>query len=245
MEQNKNFGGIYTIIAFVMGSVLIPLTTLISENRFKDKKANIDEMEFNSKYVENIVANVGNLDQKIELAKYYSTVSTNKETRLSWIRYLRLLEYDKEKIRKEIIQLSDSLDKNKLDSSKITEIKEKMSSLKKLEKSNSEKNINPYSKKLENESSSSTLKRVYIQYYKENKINKNSITKLLDLGWVVPKAEKMEKPINRNEIRYFNDNDQVLAKELKYIIESESEKYDINKIDMKSPEGQLEIWIKD
>ncbi|QQR97776.1 MAG: hypothetical protein IPK18_13215 [Sphingobacteriales bacterium] len=51
--------------------------------------------------------------------------------------------------------------------------------------------------------------------------------------------------IKTNEIRYFNEADKILANELKNFIDTEVNKFEIKKVNINAPQGQLEIWVKD
>lgn len=246
MEKNKN--GIYTIIAFVIGSLIIPLTTLFSENHFKNKSANINEMTFNSKFVESIVARPDNLDQKIELARYYATVSTDKEVRKSWIRYLKILENDKillhdslNNITQQIKNL-EKIKKTKSDSIIQANLIEKQSIIINKINDNSKNVYNPDTKTLEQKT---IKKKAYIQYGNIKYLEQiQNILRKTD--WIVPPAEDMkDNSIKTNEIRYFNEADKILANELKNFIDTEVNKFEIKKVNINAPQGQLEIWIKD
>lgn len=246
MELPSGKATLFTVIAFIVGGVVIPILSEMRQSFNQTKEISFKEADINSKHLTYILGNSDNVGQQLELAKFYSCVSTDDETRQGWLRYYQ----------KKLMEFEDSQKEIKDTKDKIEKIIFKGDSLKELtEKDKYELNILNF-KLIEKESSITksytskgdvvdknnlVSKKVYLQVpKKDNKFDRNL---LLEKGWIIPPFEvRSDCPIE-NEIRYFNENDFSLAKELFELVDGEKNKFKIKRLNIKSPQGQLEIWL--
>lgn len=243
MENSNGKATIFTVIGVLVGTVLLPIFNTIKDSWVADKELSHKEMAINEKYL-NVVQDLSesSLKKQLELAKYFSCVSTNEENREAWLRYYHLKLKEYEKSIEEEKKLKDTIDFIKFEGNKyrvnLTDKQKEFLGIKEKEllKIQNEQSIEPVKIK--------KVKRVYIQYFNNSSSNDSIRKKLEFTDWLLPPSEKMKTDIKSNEIRYFNDDDIDLALQLKSIISNKTTTFETKKVNMKAPAGQLEIWIK-
>ncbi|GAB3420025.1 hypothetical protein [Niabella aquatica] len=261
MESTKpGMGGWYGVIGLIVGTCIIPLSNLISDNHFKEKETAINQMGFYDKYVKDLIARQDNTAQQVELAKYFSCVTESEASRKGWIQYYHLkneqLKAEKDSLKKLIIRYKGSFFNKGL-------LRDNLTDLEEYERDNLLASIQSLQRRFEivvtptkdsvivNTSTDNSYQtgRVYIQYNQERKSDAEDLkTHLQGNSWVAPGIEKKDLVLNTSQIRYFNVSDKILAEALKSTIESNStfknEDIKILFIPLKAPLGQLEVWLK-
>jgi hypothetical protein len=242
MENSNGKATIFTVIGIIVGSVLLPVFNAIKDSWVAEKEISYKEMGVNEKYL-NVVQDLSesSLKKQLELAKYFSCVSTNEENREAWLRYYHLKQNEYKESIEEEKKIQKSIDSLKYDKgnyrTNLTDKDKEILGIKQTELSEikNEQLIEPVKIK--------KIKKVYVHYSKNDNTNNSIRNKLQETDWLLPASEKLKSIITSNDIRYFNDDDIDLALHLKSIIGNNT--FEIKKINMKAPAGQLEIWIKD
>lgn len=261
MELTSGKATLLTVIAFIVGGVAIPIFSELRNSFNQTKELSHKEMNVNSQYL-NVINDLSEfgIQKQLELAKYFSCVSTDEETRRGWLRYYKIKEKEYEKY----IKSKDSInfkineilfgDKLILENGKSKIIRGKnykkditdrdmyilsglKLDLKEIEKRFFNKSIN-----VDTNTKTNINKTVFI-HYPEGSQNKINYLKLMDADWSIYK-EKRKEMIKNNQIRYWYDEDLGLANNLKSLLESSSESYEIKKFYGENQQGQLEIWLK-
>lgn len=250
MELPSGKATLFTVIAFIVGGVVIPILSEMRQSFNQTKELSHKEMNVNSQYL-NVINDLSEsgIQKQLELAKYFSCVSTDDKTRQGWLRYYKL----KEKEFKRIVFIKDSLIKKAKDEEKLMEEARIQNDSTYLFYKSNLNQINyeiEQVKSLITEGISTSVqknknlksKQVYIQY-EVNDLNLKLKEALVNFGWKVPSSEKTKIKLLKNEIRYFNVEDYELAIEIRNIISNDQTKFDIKLVNMNAPQGQLEIWL--
>lgn len=96
MENFFNKENNIELLKWFISSVVIVLTTLIVESKFKDRETGLEEMKIYNQYVE-IILKADNIEERWRLAEYFSIVTPTERLRERWIDYKNILDDDYKK----------------------------------------------------------------------------------------------------------------------------------------------------
>ncbi len=114
MEMNSKY---LDIVKWIFAGVIFVLFDKVSDNYFKGRDANDKEMNFNSKFVDDIVSQPDKVGQQKNLAEYFACLSVQLEVREGWIKYYELKKKEYETLQAEEKRLLDSIYQYKYDAS--------------------------------------------------------------------------------------------------------------------------------
>jgi hypothetical protein len=89
--ENDRFVFIWNFIKWVIGGVFVYFIVIMIHNGIEDKELGIEEMKQYDSYVNTLVTN-NDIDIKINLAKFYATITPDKNLRQRWNIYLSFLD---------------------------------------------------------------------------------------------------------------------------------------------------------
>jgi hypothetical protein len=244
----KTIANNLSILQWLFAGVIFVIVDKVNDKYFKNRDVNLQEMTFNDRYVQTIMAK-DNYGEQMELAKYYACLSVQPEVRNGWIKYYQLKQNEFQKNEIEIKKLQDSILNLKFDANGnardslndkeeflLGQLNDKLNYK---ENQQTAKTV-PQATVIDN----SKARRIYIQYDKDVKDTAISYQKLFNLSnWKAPGIERRDD-IKSSSIRYFYQDDISLANELQSLINRPTMKtIYVSGFEGKVPAGQLEIWL--
>lgn len=216
------------LFKYAIISTAIATVTLIVSDLFKEREQDIKELEYFDKYVEDVKKADG-IEARLQLSKYLSIVAPSGELKESWKNYYDTIkiEYKNYLVLKSEQLLNDTI---------INPTNEQ-----RIKSEKTQEAIVKYEKPLSSNIVLTKKPTIYLQYC--NKENRNLIieiqTKFNNSFWNAPGIDYQETGCD-NSIRYFHDEDRLLANEANTLLEN---KYKIKKSNLRAPKGQIELWV--
>lgn len=250
-EQNGSFERYkYKVELFkwLIGSVVLVVMTAIIDWGFKDRAAGLQEIQQYDKYATELIVLNNDPVKKRMLAQFFSKVTPSEKLRNGWDLYYS--EVNKEY--KEFM-FKDSLAQAQLKSLVDTD-STLLSDSQKKEKERLENQLKENQRMINQPMvlpNSTVTPVVYIQIGSEAKreIGKQLATKINEMGYKAPGIELVESAsrLATNEIRYFRESDENIAKVLQNMLKDQNIEVTIKPIfgySNKTKEGTIELWLK-
>ena len=217
------------LFKYAIVSTALATVTLVVADLFKEREQDVKELEYFDKYVDD-VKKVDGIQERLQLTKYLSVVAPSGEMKKSWENYYKTVELEYQ----EYLKLK--AEEQKIDSIKNPTIEDirKADSIKERRRM--------LEKPLSSVSVPAGKPTLYIQYCDIGKKTLMlEIQKKFDQNsWNVPGIEHKSGGCD-NSIRYFNDEDRDLANQANVLLNN---KYNIRKINLRAPKGQIELWAE-
>ncbi|WP_203294011.1 hypothetical protein [Luteirhabdus pelagi] len=237
------------IVKWLIGTVGLTLITFVINWGFKDRERGLIELQMYDRYANKTVVFHENPKNRLLLAQFYSNVSPSEKLRTGWVKYLKVVEEDYRIFKKEdsitkaeLLKLKkeDTLNKSQIEEKQQLEIKN--ANIERIKAEPLMLDINNTYKK---------RNKIYLHIYNENQ--RDEINKIMNdlnlLGLNALGIELIEnrEVNNKNEIRYYFEEDIDLVNLIKSEIErNRNKKIEIKYIpslQSKTSQGTIELWF--
>ncbi|PIB29435.1 hypothetical protein BFP78_15425 [Gaetbulibacter sp. 5U11] len=237
------------VVKWLIGTVGLTLITFLINWGFKDRERGLIELQMYDRYANETVVFHENPKNRMLLAQFYSNVSPSEKLRGGWVKYLEVVEEDYRIFKKEDSIIKAELFRlNKEDTLNSAQEEEKQQL--EIKNANIER-IKAEPLKLNINNSNNKKNKIYLHIYNENQ--REEIKKimndlnLLGLNALGVELIKNREVNNKNEIRYYFQEDIDLVNLIKSEIERNSnKKIDIKYIpslQSKTSQGTIELWF--
>jgi hypothetical protein len=216
---------------FKYAVVTMALTTVgsIVSDQFKARDQDVKELEYFHRYVEHATKLDGH--DRLQLSKFLATVAPKGPMRDAWKNYHDSVQVEFRTMLAGRAQMmaDTSANPKSFDQNEFIQIETRSLTSASFEKPLISSTVANYTP------------TVYIQYCGDSKTEaaQKMRNELNSIGWSSPGIEKVKTGCD-NSIRYFHDEDRVLAELLNQLI---GNGLNVKRVNMRAPKAQIEIWI--
>lgn len=216
---------------FKYGVVTMAITTVgaIVSDQFKERDQDVKELEYFHKYVDHATRLDGH--DRLQLSKFLATVAPAGLMRDAWRNYYDTVRVEYMMVLERQANVkADSLGGfGPFDREKFADEEYKIQVM------------SNFDRPLISSSGLGYRPTVYIQFCGDHRKGdaEKMRTQMNEMGWTAPGIEKLSSGCD-NTIRYFHDEDKVLAELLNQLLDST---FTVKRVRMTAPKAQVEVWI--